>query len=196
MRVLVVGAKGTIGRAVVEAFTAKGHEVLRASRSSEYRVDIADGTSIRSLYEKTGKLDAVVSCAGDGRFGPLLRLSDEDFSYTFANKLMGQVNLVRLGVEHMNEGGVFLLTAGIFATRPPAAVSALAMANGALESFARAASQDLPRHLRLNTISPPFLNETAAAMGMPGAGAISAADNAKVYVAAAEGKQTGQVLFS
>src|SRR5262249_6477980 len=114
MRVLVVGASGTVGAPVAAALALK-HEVLRASRHAELTVDIADPASIRALYQRIGKVDAVVSCAGDGRFAPLPTLSDEDFAYTIGSKLMGQVNLVRYGLDHASDGAAFVLTAGVFA---------------------------------------------------------------------------------
>lgn len=194
MKVLVIGATGTIGAAVADALAAR-HEVLRASRHGPIVVDLGNPGSIRAMYAKVGRVDAVVSCAGDARMGALTALTDDDFAYSLGNKLMGQVNLVRFGVDHVADRGVFLLTAGIFATKPPPGVPAIAAANGGLESFARAAALDLPRGIRLLTLSPPFINETAEKFGMKGAGAISAADNAKVYVAAVEGTETGKVIF-
>jgi len=68
------------------------------------------------------------------------------------------------------------------------------MVNGALESFARAAALDLPRGIRINTVSPPFMKETAEAMGLPGG--LPAAENAKTYVRLVQGKRTGQVVFN
>lgn len=194
MKVLVIGATGDVGKAVADAF-AERHETLRASRNApdaNLRVDIADPASIKGLYERVGMVDAVVCCAGSGRFGPIQTLTDEDLAFTIANKLMGQVNVVRFGIDHVRDGGVFLLTSGIFGTKPPPGVPALAMVNGALDSFARAASLDLPRGVRLNTVSPPFLEETASKMGMKGA--ISAAANAQHYVKLAEGTETGKVV--
>jgi len=193
MRALVVGATGMIGRAVADALAARGHEVLRASRKSALFVDLGAPASIRELYARAGKLDAVVSCAGDARPGALGALTDADLAFSLGNKLMGQVNLVRFGVEHVRDGGVFLLTAGVYGIAPPPGVTALAMVNGALESFARAAALDLPRGLRVNTISPPWLYESAALAGND-RGAISAADNARYYADAVEGKLTGQVI--
>jgi NAD(P)-dependent dehydrogenase (short-subunit alcohol dehydrogenase family) len=73
-------------------------------------------------------------------------------------------------------------------------VTALAMVNGALESFARAAALDLPRGIRINTISPPFIRETAQSMGLPGG--LPASENARAYVALVEGSETGQVVFN
>lgn len=196
MRLLVIGATGTIGSAVVSALEENGHEVLEASRSAEYPVDIRDPDSIQELYEEVGTVDGVISCAGNAAFKTLLELEDDDIERSLEDKLLGQVNLVRFGAEHVSDGGVFILTAGIFSQDPPPGVPAIAMVNGALESFARAAALDLPRDIRINTISPPFITETAREMGMSTDGTLPAAENAKVYVAVAEGDRTGEVIYS
>ena len=195
MKLIVVGATGTIGSAVTSALEAKGHEVLRASRSSSLSVDIKEPDSIRSLYREVGRVDGVICCAGNAAFEPLLELDDDDIDLSLRDKLMGQVNLVRFGAEHVNDDGVFILTAGIFSQDPPPGVPAIAMVNGALESFARAAALDLPRGIRINTISPPFITETAREMGMSTEGTLSAEDNAKAYVELVEGDRSGQVVF-
>lgn len=195
MKLIVVGATGTIGSAVTSALEAEGHEVVRASRSSSPSVDISEPESIRALYEGMGRVDGVISCAGNAAFKPLLELDDDDIDRSLGDKLMGQVNLVRFGVDHVNDDGVFLLTAGIFSQDPPPAVPAIAMANGALESFARAAALDLPRGIRINTISPPFITETAREMGMSTEGTLSAEENAKAYVALVEGDASGRVVY-
>jgi NAD(P)-dependent dehydrogenase (short-subunit alcohol dehydrogenase family) len=195
MRVLIVGATGTIGKGVTDAFAHAGHEVLAASRNGDVKVDIEDPNSIRSMYQHIGKVGAVVSCAGNGAFAPLSELTDEQIEYTIGSKLMGQVNLVRFGIDHLDDGGVFVLTAGIFGQRPIPGVPALAMVNGALESFARAAARDLPRNIRIGTISPPYITETAEQMGMPTNGTLSAADTARVYLAFVTGSETGAVIY-
>ncbi|MCA9673753.1 MAG: short chain dehydrogenase [Kofleriaceae bacterium] len=195
MKVIVIGATGDIGRGVVGAL-AGHHEVLRASRHADdaaLRVDIADPASIRALYGRIGTVDAVVCCAGEAAFGPLGQLGDAEFAASLGNKLMGQVNLVRFGVDHVADGGVFVLTAGIFGTQPPPGVPALAMVNGALESFARAASLDLPRGLRVVAISPPWLEESAQKLGKHGA--ITAAANGEVYRRVVEGAERGPVVY-
>ncbi len=196
MRVLIVGATGTIGKDVADAFVQAGHDVLRASRNGEIKVDIEDPTSIRAMYEAIGKVDAVVSCAGNGTFAPLSELTEQQIEYTLGSKLMGQVNLVRFGIDHLEDGGVFVLTAGIFGQKPMPGVPALAMVNGALESFARAAALDLPRSIRIGTISPPYITETAVQMGLPTEGTLSAEDNARVYFQFVTGSETGAVIHS
>jgi NAD(P)-dependent dehydrogenase (short-subunit alcohol dehydrogenase family) len=194
MRVLVVGATGTIGTAVCDALAPK-HKVVKASRNGEVKVDLGDPKSIRDMFEKVGPVDAVVSCAGAAKFGPFEKLTDDDFMFTLGNKLMGQVNLLRIGLPRVSDGGVFVLTAGIFSHKPSPGATAVAIANAGLEGFARAAALDVPRKIRVVTISPPFINESATKMGMPQAGQMSAADNAKFYVSAVEGSATGQVVF-
>ena len=195
MRVLIVGASGTIGSAVAEACRQAGHEVLAASRSAKLKVDIVDLKSIKALYGEVGKVQAVISCAGGGVMAPLGDLTDQQIYNTLGDKLMGQVNLVRAGIASVEDGGVFILTAGIFGQTPPPGVPAIAMANGALESFARAAAHDLPRGIRIGTISPPFITETAKQMGMPTQGTLSAKDNARAYVDFLTGAGTGQVIY-
>jgi NAD(P)-dependent dehydrogenase (short-subunit alcohol dehydrogenase family) len=193
MKIIVVGASGTIGKAVADALGVR-HEVLRASRKGPVAVDITDQASIRAMYARVGKVDGVVNCAGEAKGGPLSTLSDADIAASFAYKLMGQVNLVRLGVEHLNDGGFFVLTAGVYSKSPPPGACALAMVNGALESFARAAALDLPRGIRINTISPPWIKESAEPLGI--AATLTAAENARTYVSIIESSQTGQVIFN
>jgi len=195
MRIIVVGAGGTIGMAVAQALAARGDEVIRASRNGETAVDITRPSSIRDMYRKVGRVDAVVSCAGDAAFKPLAQLTDEDLAASLGNKLMGQVNLVRFGLDQVSDGGNFVLTSGIFSRSPMPGVPAIAMVNGAVESFARAAALDAPRGIRVNAVSPPFITETAMKLGMPTAGTISAAANAKAYVALVAGRETGRVVF-
>lgn len=192
MRILVVGATGVIGKAVADALSAS-HEVLRASRSSKLSVDTHDPESIAALYERVGPLDGVVACAGEGRFAPLAKLTNEDFAFSLASKLMGQINLVRLGIDRMRDNGVFVLTAGIYGQHPAPGTATFATVNGGLESFARAAALDLPRGIRIATISPPWINESAVKVG--GQGAISAADNARFYVDFIEGRTQGPVII-
>lgn len=196
MRIAVIGATGTIGSAVADALLEAGHEVVRASRSSGVHVDIEDPSSIESFYAEQSPLDGVVCCAGSGAFAPLGELTDEQIMASVRSKLLGQVNLVRKGMKHLSDGGVFVLTAGIFSREPVPGVPALAMANGGVEGFVRGAALDLPRDLRIGVLSPPFITETAVAMGMPTEGTLPAADNARDYLSFVEGEETGVVIFN
>lgn len=193
MRTVVVGATGTIGSAVADALAAKGHEVLRASRHGDVKVDLTDPASIRAMYQGVGRVDAVVNCAGVARMGALTALTDEDWAASIADKLMGNVHLVRYGIDHVADGGAFVLTAGLWSQKPPPGATAIATVNGGLEGFVRAAARELPRGVRIVAISPPWIDESARQMGQRGA--ITAAENARAYVAAVESGATGAVVY-
>jgi NAD(P)-dependent dehydrogenase (short-subunit alcohol dehydrogenase family) len=194
MKILVIGATGTIGAAVAQALEAR-HEVLRASHTrSALKVDLADPASIRRLYAKVGRVDAVVSCSGQAVFRPLLALSDADFALSITNKLMGQVNLVRFGVEVLAEGGSFTLTSGILSRQPMPGGAAISLVNAGLEGFVRAAAWDLPRGLRINAVAPGWVRETLVAMKMDPSPGAPAALVAQTYLKAVEGSMTGQIL--
>ncbi|MFN7995772.1 MAG: short chain dehydrogenase [Bryobacteraceae bacterium] len=194
MKILLVGSSGTIGSAVAQALGAR-HEVLRARHSGPgMTVDLADPESIRRLYAQTGKVDAVVCAAGPCPFGPLLALSDADFAMGLASKLMGQINLVRSGIESVTDGGSFTLTTGILARKPMPGGAVASVANAGLEGFARAAAIELPRGLRINVAAPGWITETLIALKMDPSGGTPAAQAAQFYVKAVEGSMTGQII--
>jgi NAD(P)-dependent dehydrogenase (short-subunit alcohol dehydrogenase family) len=194
MRILVVGATGTIGREIVKALQAE-HEIVPATRrSTPVTVDIADPTSIRAMYKTVGRVDAVISAAGEARRKSLTELTDEDFAFSIRNKLMGQVNLVRYGLDHVSDGGSFTLTSGILARQPIPGSEALTLVNAGLEGFVRAAALDMPRGQRINVISPPWVTETLQALKMHGMVGLPSAVVARAYVNAVLGKENGQVI--
>jgi len=194
MRILLIGATGTIGTAVAAALESR-HELVLASRSkSAHHVDLGDPASIRTLYARVGQIDAVVSTAGEAVFKTLADLTDSDFALSLGNKLMGQVNLVRLGVAVVADGGSFTLTSGVLAQQPMPGAAAIGLVNAGLEGFARSAALDLPRAVRINVVSPPWVAETLTAMGRDPSGGLPAAAVAKAYVASVEGRDSGRVI--
>ena len=61
MKIVVVGAAGTIGTAVTAALEANKHEVIRASRQLAPRIDISDPQSIRRFFAEVKDLGAARS---------------------------------------------------------------------------------------------------------------------------------------
>jgi NAD(P)-dependent dehydrogenase (short-subunit alcohol dehydrogenase family) len=193
MRILVIGT-GTIGRAVVAALSA-GNEVISASlRSTTHMVDITDPASIQQMYRSLGTLDAVVCAAGQAKFAPLAQLSDSDFRFSLDNKLMGQVNVVRLGFGHVQDSGSFTLTAGSLAQAPMPGSAAISLVNAGIEGFARAAALEAPRRIRVNAVSPPWVTETLQALKMDLPDGLPAAVVARAYVRSVTGTDSGAVL--
>lgn len=194
MRVIVVGATGTIGKAVVKLLSLE-HEVVKvASRSGDFRVDMTKNESIVKLFQEVGPFDAMVSAAGVARFGPLSELSDEDFQLGIYGKLMGQINLVRIGLKYINENGSFTLTSGILSHQPIPGSASISMVNAGLEGFVRAAALEMPRGIRINVVSPPWVKETLEALGMDSSSGMPAERVAQAYRASIGGTRSGTVI--
>ena len=197
MKILIVGgASGTIGKTVVQHL-AKKHEVITAGRTSgDLQVDITDINSIRSLFEQAGELDAVVSCAGAAKWAPFEEMSEEDFYIGINSKLMGQVNLVRVGKEFVKTGGSFTLTTGILADDPVYGTTNAAMVNNAIHGFVSAVSQELKNGLRINAVSPGLVEDSAERLGnlFPGHIPVSMDKVAAGYERSVEGRRTGEII--
>ena len=194
MRIIVIGGGGTIGKVIVGALAGK-HEVLIAGRTAgDYAVDMSSPESLKAFFESVGEVDAIVSAAGAARFGPLDKLTDEDFDFSLKNKLMGQVNVARFGAKVVRDGGSITLTSGTLASEPSPGSAAISLVNAGLEGFVRAAALDLPRGIRINIVSPPWISETLAAMGSDTGHGLPATKVAEAYVASIEGTQTGKVI--
>ncbi len=195
MKIVLVGAGVTIGRAVRAALGGR-HDVLSVGhRSGDFQVDIADPDSIRRLFEQTGDFDALVSATGKAHFGPFDALTPAQFEIGLRSKLMGQVNLVMLGLPHVRDGGSFTLTSGLLNEEPIRQGTCSALVNGGLEGFVRGAAIELPRGVRLNLVSPTVIEESLPAYApfFPGVPAVAADVAAQAYVRSVEGAHTGRV---
>ena len=193
MKVLIVGANGLLGSAAVAALK-ECHRVIEASRSSDITVDLAEPDSIRRMFEEVGTVDAVISCTGSVPFKPLADLTEKDFRSGIDDKVLGQVNLVQIGADHVSDGGSFTLTSGVLAREPILTGAAASLANGALESFVMAAAAELPRRIRINAVSPTVLAEaTGYHEFFPGFSQVPAETVGRAYVKSVEGIQTGQI---
>ena len=195
MKIILVGAAGTLGSAVDKALKAR-HEIVRVGRKrGDFQVDITDPASIEQLFSKIGDFDAVVSTAGDVHFGPFAEISQDKFQIGLRSKLMGQVNLVALGLKRIRNGGSFTLTTGQINEDPISVGVSGAMVNGGIEAFARSAAIELPRGIRVNVVSPTVTEESWSTFGpfFPGQKPVPASEAALGYVKSVEGMQTGKV---
>lgn len=193
-RIAVIGATGTIGQAVADAFAARGDEVARLGRRSSPAIDLEDPEGLRSGLAALGTLDALVCVAGRAAFGPITQPGDEALDLSIRSKLRGQIDVVRYGAEHVVAGGAIVLTSGKLAHTPGPGTWAVAMVNGAIESFVRAAALDLPDR-RLAVVCPPLVKETAVAMGRPAIPAPTAAEVARTYLQAVDDGPSGATVF-
>lgn len=191
MKIIVIGATGTIGSAIVKALEGR-HEIIPASRKSGYRADIDDAASLAALFATVGSFDAVVCAAGSASYKPFADLQPADFAVGFNSKFMGQVNLARLAIPHLVDGGSITLTSGVWGIEPPPNAGAISPMNAAIDGFVRAAAVELPRGLRINSVSPPLIGEPVWENGR--VKVMSAADMAHAYVEVIEGSSSGAVI--
>ena len=195
MRVLLVGASGTIGRAVAAELEGR-HDIVTVGRSSgDLRADMTDVASIRAMYDAAGSIDAVVSAAGHVKFAPFAEMDADAYDIGLRDKLMGQVNLVLVGRDYVSEGGSFTLTTGVLDSDPIVQGTSASMVNGAVNAFVMAAAIEMPRGQRINVVSPGVITEAMEAYApfFRGHEPVPAARAALAYAKSVEGAQTGQV---
>ncbi len=196
-KVLVIGATGTLGRAIVTELERDCLVIKVGNSSGDEVVDIASTDSIRSLYRKHQDADAVVCAAARGViFKPLSDMTKEDYVSSMHSKQLGQIDLVLLGVQLLKATASFTLTSGILNVDPIAQGSAAAMVNGSLEGFVRAAAIDMPAKQRINLVSPALLVESVEQYRgfFEGFHPVPAATVALAYRKSIMGQQTGQIF--
>ena len=110
-----------------------------ASRHAGERVDIANPKSLAALFDRVGEVDGIVCTGGAARFRPWDQLTDDDWAFSLANKLMGQINVVRLGANRVRRGGAITLTSGLAAQYPAPPAGGLGSLRRAVQAAMAAA---------------------------------------------------------
>ncbi|EKP0313822.1 short chain dehydrogenase [Aeromonas veronii] len=196
--VILIGAQGKMGQAALSGLGK--HKVITASRSGEgcdFQVDITSRESIERLYQNVGSFDAVVNTAGYCEYAPFGELSDEQWQTTIQSKLMGQINLVNIGLNYINQGGSFTLISGILNIKPIPLAIADATTSGAIDTFVQCVAHELPRGIRINVVNPTVLEEAWDVYGemMPGFQPVPGALVGKAFERSVDGFISGQVLY-
>ena len=196
MKIVIVGASGTIGSAVSELL-AKDHQVIRVGHSQgDATVDMRDTASIKALFAGLGQFDALVVASGSAAFNALTEMTDEEWQVGLQSKLMGQINLTRAAIPHLSDKGSITLISGILSEEPINWGASVTTINGAIEHFVKAAACELPRGLRINVVSPTVLAESMDKYAdfFPGFVPVPATKVAQAYKKSVLGIQTGQVF--
>jgi len=182
MKILIIGAMGAIGKIITPALEQK-HEVITAGRNSgEIKVDISSADSIEAMFNQVKNIDACVCIAGDSHTGDLSSLTEENLNLSIKNKLIGQVNLVLIGQNYLNDNGSFTLISGKMGDKPAKNTAAKAIVNGGINSFGMAASLEMPRGLRINVVSPAKVTD------------IPVDDLTNGYLKSIEGMANGEII--
>ena len=196
--VILIGAQGKMGQAALSGLGM--HKVITASRSGDgcdFQVDITSRESIERLYQNVGSFDAVVNTAGYCEYAPFGEMSDEQWQTTIQSKLMGQINLVNIGLNYINQGGSFTLISGILNIKPIPLAIADATTSGAIDTFVQCVAHELPRGIRINVVNPTVLEEAWDVYGemMPGFQPVPGALVGKAFERSVDGFISGQVLY-
>ncbi|WP_165304977.1 short chain dehydrogenase [Pedobacter sp. SYP-B3415] len=175
MKILLIGASGTLGKRL-NAALSPDHEVITAGRSSgDYHVDIRSEDSIRNMFGQCPQPEALICAAASGDMDNFATLTQDALLDNMRGKLLGQISLVLVGQHFLPPGGSFTLTSGVFADEPHIGVTGGGVISGALHSFVYAAALELSPRMRVNAVSPGMLQDSAPQYGalFPGLPAIS-----------------------
>lgn len=196
MKVLIVGATGTIGSAVSQNIRERHSVICAGKTTGDIQVDITCQSSIKKLFDSCGNIDAIISATGNLHFGPLVDMTADDFNVGLQDKLLGQVNLVLIGQHYLNESGSITLSSGIVSRYPVIGGTNATTVNAAIEGFVVAASIELRDNKRINAVCPSVLTESISTYGpvFPGYETVSANRVAKAYQRSLEGALTGRVF--
>jgi len=177
---LVTGGDSGIGRAVAVLYAREGADVainyLPAEQSDADETkaaieregrrclllpgDLTEASLCEDLVDQTvselGKLDILVSnAAHQNRKDELADLTDEELDTTFRTNVYAYIRLARAALEHMERGGVILVTSsetGILGSRKLPDYSAT---KGAINAFTKSLAQDVvEKGIRVNAIAP------------------------------------------
>ncbi|MDF3027212.1 MAG: short chain dehydrogenase [Fluviicola sp.] len=160
MKIILVGASGTMGKHLVKAFENE-HEIIKAgSKSGDILVDITSTESIENMFREAGEFDALISTAGPTHVGSWKTLNDQTFRKGVEGKMMGQINLVLIGQHYINSKGSFTLISGALSHDPQLNFANASAANGAIEGFVRAAAIELENGIRINAVSPTVIENS------------------------------------
>lgn len=196
MKILIIGGNGTIGNKVSKHFSNSDEVLIAGRKSGTLQVDIANTESIENLFATTGKVDAILCVAGEAKWDDFENLTEDDYYIGIRSKLMGQVNLVRIGQHHLTEGGSITLSTGILADDPVLKTASAAMVNGGIHSFVQAAALEMQNQIRLNVVSLGLVIDAYEKYKdyFPGHTPISMEKAVNAYVKSAKGKANGQII--
>ncbi len=153
MKILIIGGNGTIGKKVTQYFKTKYDVLIGGRTSGDVIIDISQSHSIENALKQVGKLDSIICIAGEAKWDTFDNLTENDFYIGLKSKLMGQVNLVRIGRKYLNKKGSITLSTGILADDPVEKTTSAAMVNGAIHSFVKAVNLEIENEIRVNVVS-------------------------------------------
>jgi 3-oxoacyl-[acyl-carrier protein] reductase len=172
-RAVVIGAASGIGWATAKALAVEGDRVTLADRNADgardraaelgdphsaAEVDVTDEESVQRLFEASGPLDIVVSCAGFGSLGLITDLAVAEFRSVVDVCLTGAFIVAKYAGQHLREGGSLVSISSLNGRQPAVGMSAYCSAKAGLSMLTQVAALEMgPRGIRVNAVSPGFV---------------------------------------
>jgi NAD(P)-dependent dehydrogenase (short-subunit alcohol dehydrogenase family) len=124
-------------------------------------------------------------------------MTDEQWDATIQSKMLGQINLVSVGLNYIKDGGSFTLISGILNVKPIPMAIADATTSGAIDTFVQCVAHELPRQIRINVVNPTVLEEAWDVYGemMPGFQPVPSTLVGKAFERSVDSFITGKVIF-
>jgi len=196
MKILIIGGNGTIGQPVANHFSQKNEVIIAGRNSGDLIMNIADSDSIKNGFEQIGKLDAIVCIAGEAKWADFKTLTEEDYYIGIKSKLMGQVNLVRIGQNYLNPNGSITLSTGILADDPVVKTTSAAMVNGGIHSFVQSVVLEMEHGIRVNAVSLGMVEAAYEKYKdyFPGHNPVPMNKVVNAYVRSVGGKDNGAII--
>ena len=179
---LVTGASRGIGRAIALKLAAQGARVIAAGRAGNAAataaviteqggraeavdVDVTDEVALarlpRTIVERHGRLDVVVSNAGITRDQLLLRMKREEWDAVIATNLTAMFTLAQAAVRPMlkQRGGRIIAVGSVVGQTGNAGQTNYAASKAGLIGFAKALAREVAsRGITVNVIAPGMID--------------------------------------
>jgi NAD(P)-dependent dehydrogenase (short-subunit alcohol dehydrogenase family) len=195
MKILLVGGNGTIGKKIKERLELNHQVIIAGKNSGDITFNLEESLSIKKLFDTIGQVDAIVSIAGEAKWDRFENLTEDDYYIGIRNKLMGQVNLVRIGKDYLSKYGSITLTSGILADEPEFMTTSAAMVNGAIHSFVKAVTLELDT-IRVNVVCADVVEDSFEKYKtfFPGHTPVPMNKIVDGYIKCIEGKIRGEIV--
>ena len=168
-----------MGKAAAKQFVDLGGEVLILSRSQEKlkkaadfiggppgavttrTLDNTDEAAVKSFFESLTPKSynaLIITALGRAVHGPFLDLDLAQAKELLEGKLWGPWYCAKYGASRLVDGGAIVFVSGVLNRRPGLNCSPLGAANGAVEGLTRSLALELGPRLRVNCLSPGFVD--------------------------------------
>jgi len=167
-RALVCGGTSGIGKAAAASLEENGAEVIIISRSASGNNSIScnleDLDSLKSLVSKeietNGPFQILINNSGGPPSGPLIEAQPHDFEKAFLRHVLASQTLVQLLLEGMKSSNYGRII-NIISTSVKEPIPGLGVSNtirGAMASWSKTLSKELPPEITINNVLPGFTN--------------------------------------